>query len=347
MDGPRRGATVSGARERPVVPEHARFCLACDGPVGRSRAGRPGRERGTCPWCRVPFDLTPALRAGDVLAGDRGTYRVVEPWRPGSRGWVYRAEDGAGEPVVLTRLEGPEGVAAGELAVREPEVLVALDVPGLVAARDVARAREAAGPSRHLVLEPVDGERLDGDRLDPAAALDAVVGACAPLAALHARGLLHADVTPANLLAGPGGVTLMDLGSVRRRDDRTSDVWATEGFVAPEVAPGGAGPSVASDVYALGRTLAVLLFDFDHTRSHALRLPEPSRVPLLAARPRLAALLRRATATEPADRHRDVEAFGVEARAVRAEHGANGHDRAWAPAPRRDGDGRDGGGAAT
>ena len=106
MDGPQRIATV---------PEHARFCLACDGPVGRARDGRPGRERGVCPWCRSPYDLTPALAPGVVLDGARASYRVREPWRPGSRGWVYLADvvrpghPDHGTPVVLTRLEGPEG----------------------------------------------------------------------------------------------------------------------------------------------------------------------------------------------------------------------------------------------
>jgi hypothetical protein len=345
MDGPQRIATV---------PEHARFCLVCDGPVGRGRDGRPGRERGVCPWCRSPFDLTPALAPGAVLDGARASYRVREPWRPGSRGWVYLADvDRPGHPddgtsVVLTRLEGPEGPAAGTLAVTEPEVLVDLTVPGLVDARDVAVAAEPAGPSRHLVLGRVEGERLDAVRpVHLATALDAVIAAAEPLAALHARGLLHADVTPANLLAGPGGTTLMDLGSVRRVDDRTSDVWGTDGFLAPEIAPGGDGPSVASEVYALGRTLAVLAIDFDHTRVEALRLPDPARAPLLAEHPPLARLLARATAPDPGTRHPDVPAFAAEARSVRAGVASDGHRRAVAPAPRDGSDGRPGGGAAT
>ena len=345
MDGPYRGATV---------PEHARFCLACDGPVGRGRAGRPGRERGICPWCRSPFDLTPALVPGDRLDGGRGSYRIREPWRPGSRGWVYLADvvgpggEANGAPVVLTRLEGPEGVAAGELAVREPEVLVDLAVPGLVAARDVAVGAEPAGPSRHLVLDRVPGRRLDADRpLDPATALDVVLAVCSPLTALHTRGLLHADVTPANLLAAPSRVTLMDLGSMRRRDDRTSDLWGTTGFLAPEITPGGAGPEVASEVYALGRTLAVLLLDFDHTLAYAMRLPEPARAPLLAEQPGLARLLSRATAPDPDDRHPDVAAFAAEADTVRAQLRATGHDHAELPVPRRGRDGDHGGGAAT
>ena len=85
------------------------------------------------------------------------------------------------------------------------------------------------------------------------------------------------------------GITVLDLGSVRRVEDRWSDVWTTTGFVAPEIHPGGPGPSVASEVFALGRTLAVLLADFDHQRRHAHRLPDPAGVPVLRDDPDLMA----------------------------------------------------------
>ena len=307
------------------MPERSRFCPQCDGPVGRGRGGRPGRERGTCPWCGAPFDLRPVLAPGTELAGRRGRYVVRSPLLRGGRGWLYAGAtlaDGAatpGEPVVLSRLEGPEGRAAGTLAVEETEVLLALDVPGLVRARDVVTATEPGGPARHLVLDHVDGTPLgDGRPWAPLPALDAVIDALPAVAALHALGLLHADLGPANLLRAPDATTVMDLGSLRRRADRTSDVWATTGFVAPEIAPGGAGPSELSDVFALGRTLAVLVADFDHTRSHALRLPDPATVPVLREHPELFALLARATAVDPADRHPDVAALATEARAVRA-----------------------------
>lgn len=327
MDGP--GPGTSG----PPVPEQARFCARCDGPVGRGRSGRPGPERGTCPWCGAAFDVRPDLAAGVELAGDADRYRVRAPLVRGARGWSYTAtRDHDGALVVLGRLEGPDGRAAGALAVEETEVLLALDVPGLVHARDVVRAEGRDGPVRLLVLDHVPGEVLSAARpCPPAEALDAVLGAVPPLAALHRHGLLHADVNPSNLLRGPDHarpgrpglhrlITVLDLGSVRRVEDRHSDVWATTGFIAPEIHPGGAGPSVASEVFALGRTLAVLLADFDHLRSHALRLPDPAGVPVLRDDPDLVALLARATDPDPAGRHRSVEAFAEEARRVRARY---------------------------
>jgi serine/threonine-protein kinase PknG len=310
----------------PPVPEQARFCARCDGPVGRGRAGRPGPERGVCPWCGARFDVRPDLAVGTDLAGAADRYRVRAPLARGARGWSYtgtRIRDGA--LVVLGRLEGPDGPAAGALAVSETAVLLGLDIPGLVHARDEVRAEGRDGPVRLLVLDHVDGEALSEHRpCPPAEALDAVLGAVPAIAALHAHGLLHADLNPSNLLTGPDGITVLDLGSVRRVEDRRSDVWTTTGFVAPEIHPGGPGPSVASEVFALGRTLAVLLADFDHQRRHAHRLPDPAGVPVLRDDPDLVALLTRATHPDPDHRHRSVEAFAAEARRVRARYGTAG-----------------------
>lgn len=333
MDGPGPGTTG------PPVPEQARFCTRCDGPVGRGRSGRPGPERGTCPWCGAPYDIRPDLAVGTELTGVSGRerYRVRAPLVRGARGWSYtatRLRDDA--LVVLGRLDGPEGPAAGALAVDETEVLLALDVPGLVHARDVVHAAGRAGAVRLLVLDHVTGEPLSARRpCPPAEALDAVLGAVGPLAALHAHGLLHADLNPSNLLTGPDGITVLDLGSVRRVTDRESDVWTTTGFVAPEIHPGGPGPSVASEVFALGRTLAVLLADFDHMRNHALRLPDPAGVPVLRADPDLVALLARATDPDPARRHRSVEAFAAETRRVRARYTARPGESGVGGAARR------------
>jgi serine/threonine-protein kinase PknG len=268
--------------------------------------------------------VRPDIPTGAELVGRTDRYRIRAPLGRGARGWSYtatRLRDGA--LVVLGRLDGPEGPAAGALAVGETEVLLALDVRGLVRARDVVRADGRHGPVRLLVLDHVTGEPLSARRpCPPAEALDAVLGAVPPVAALHAHGLLHADLNPSNLLTGPDGITVLDLGSVRRDDDRTSDVWATTGFVAPEIHPGGPGPSVASEVFALGRTLAVLLADFDHVRGYALRLPDPAGIPVLRDDPDLVALLARATDRDPARRHPGVEAFAAEARRVRARYTA-------------------------
>ncbi|MFC5062730.1 protein kinase domain-containing protein [Actinomycetospora atypica] len=264
-----------------LLPEARRTCPECDAPVGRGRDGRPGRLTGTCSFCRRPFDLRPRLAPGTLLAA---RYRVVDLLARGGD-WVYLASDEAtGDGVVVTRRRDDDAAT--------PALLLGVDHPALVRLVDVV-----TDPAVHLVVERLHGAPARGP-MSPAAAA-ALVGTLAPaVGRLHARGLLHADLKPANVLVTDRGPVLADLGSVRRADDRTSPVWGTEGFLAPEIAPGGDGPSVASEVYALGRTLDVLLGA--PVLAH-LGPPRPAT--------ELDAVVRRATAVDPGLRHPDVAAL--------------------------------------
>jgi hypothetical protein len=303
--GSRRGLrSVPAGRRAPdalleqaaaLFPESRRWCPHCDAAVGRARDGRPGRLRGTCAHCRRPFDLTPDLVPGTVVAG---RWRVTGLLARGGD-WLHTAVGTHGEPVVLARRRDEDATT--------PALLYDRGHPALVGLRDVV-AHEG---TVLLVLDPVEGEPAHGPT-DPATAAAVVRGIAPAVAHLHGLGLLHADLKPGNVLVGPRGPVLVDLGSVRRLDDRVSPVWGTEGFLAPEVAPGGAGPSVASEVYALGRTLDVLL-------------GRPVR-PQLAPRGTggaptcLDPVIARATAHDPAQRHPDVEALAADlAAASRAD----------------------------
>src|SRR5207237_4153034 len=73
---------------------------------------------------------------------------------------------------------------------------------------------------------------------------------------LHSQGLLYCDFKPDNVIQAGDTIKLIDLGGVRRVDDEQSAIYGTTGFQAPEVAD--VGPSVASDIFTVGRTLAVL-----------------------------------------------------------------------------------------
>jgi hypothetical protein len=114
--------------------------------------------------------------------------------------------------------------------------------------------------------EYVEGETLEakvrehgalGGTEACAIALDILDG----LAALHARGILHRDVTPANVVLSDRGAVLIDLGIARRQDpDAGHDtrVLGTWGYAAPEQF-GFAATDERSDVYAAGRVLLFML----------------------------------------------------------------------------------------
>jgi serine/threonine-protein kinase PknG len=286
---PARGGVPEAllTRAAALFPQSGRWCPHCDAAVGRSRGGRPGRLRGTCAHCRRPFDLTPDLAPGAVLA-DR--WRVTGLLARGGD-WLYTAVGPDGGPVVLARRRDADTVT--------PALLLGHGEPALVGLRDVV---EHPGTVL-LVLDPVAGDPAHGPT-DPATAAALVLGIAPAVAHLHGLGLLHADLKPGNVLCGPHRPVLVDLGSVRRLDDRVTPVWGTEGFLAPEISPGGAGPSVASEVYALGRTLDVLL-------------GRPVRPQLAPRRSAVAAtgldpVIARATAADPGQRHPDVESFAAD-----------------------------------
>ena len=87
---------------------------------------------------------------------------------------------------------------------------------------------------------------------------------------LHDVGLLFCDFKPDNVIQQGDAVKLIDLGGVRRIDDLDSAIFGTVGYQAPEVPE--VGPSVASDIYTIGRTLATLVLDFRGNTTHVRRV---------------------------------------------------------------------------
>jgi serine/threonine-protein kinase PknG len=162
------------------------------------------------------------------------------------------------------------------------------------------------GPSLKQILK--QRREANGDIADPLPVDRAIAYVLAIMPAfgyLHRRGLVYCDFKPDNLIQVGDQVKLIDLGGVRRLDDPSGDVYGTIGFQAPEIAD--AGPSISSDVYTIGRTLAVLTVDFkgyQSTFQHSL--PDPAEHPALATNPSFHRLLLKATAQHPDDRFQSV-----------------------------------------
>jgi serine/threonine-protein kinase PknG len=128
---------------------------------------------------------------------------------------------------------------------------------------------------------------------------------------LHDLGLIYCDFKPDNLIQVGDAVKLIDLGGVRRVDDQESAIYGTVGYQAPEVAQ--VGPSVASDIYTIGRTLLVLMMEFRGYQSrYVASLPPVAETPLFAEHDSLYRLLAKACAADPADRFASVDEFRVQ-----------------------------------
>jgi serine/threonine-protein kinase PknG len=99
---------------------------------------------------------------------------------------------------------------------------------------------------------------------------------------------------------------LIDLGGVYRMDDASSPIYGTRGFQAPEIAT--TGPTVPSDLFTVGRTLAVLCTDFrGYQSAYEFDLPPQDEVPVYTAYDSLYRFLLRATDSHPDNRFQSAD----------------------------------------
>jgi serine/threonine-protein kinase PknG len=118
--------------------------------------------------------------------------------------------------------------------------------------------------------------------------------------------MLYCDLKPDNVIQAGEQLKLIDLGAVRQTDDYESPLFFTLGYSAPELATEGA--SIASDIYTVGRTLAVLSIEFaGYTTRHKYTLPGPDEEPLFALFGSYHRVLKRATHTDPQQRFASAE----------------------------------------
>ncbi|MGO4342746.1 serine/threonine-protein kinase [Pedococcus sp. 2YAF34] len=212
----------------------------------------------------------PGYRLGDLLgAGGTGTV-----WA------ATREADGAqcAVKVVAVGTDADTSAAARELA-----VLGRVDVEGLVGFHEAVALGDEGAASIALVLDHVGGGSLERvvrarGRLSVGESVTVLAPVARTLAGLHALGVTHGDVSPANVLFERSGRPLLgDLGVARLAGEGWADAYGTDGFVAPEVLDGApVGP--AADVYAVG-ALAWYCVTGAPPGPAALRPPLESLVP--------------------------------------------------------------------
>lgn len=300
------------------VPESKRHCSKCDAPVGREKNGRPGRPDGFCTKCGTAYSFTPKLTRGDLVGGQ---YEVLGCLAHGGLGWIYLAVDRRVNDrwVVLKGLLDTGDQDALAVAIAERRFLAEVDHPNIVRIINFVEHPDLRSGSvdGYIVMEYIGGKSLkdianerrtpDGRR-EPLPVEQAIAFALEALPALgylHARGLVYCDFKIDNVIQSGDTLRLIDLGAVCRSGD-DGPIYGTVGYQAPEIAVD--GPSVASDLYTVARTLAVLSFDFQSYRStHQFELPGPEQVPLFERYESYYRLLLRATDPDPARRFGSAE----------------------------------------
>ena len=286
---------------------------------------------------------TEGASSDELSCEELGEFRILKPIGGGGMGvvylawWMTRARPVA---LKLLRAEGLRSAGARRRFRREMELMQRLDHPGVC--RVYAYGEEDGAP--YIAMQLVEGPsmaesiaaaRRRGDLpsgADLRAVLECFESLAGALDAAHARGLVHRDVKPANVLLEPDGrPILVDFGLARQLEGETSfqtDARAcvgTPAYVAPELL-GGAVPDARADVYALGVSLyerLTLELPWNAPTWQALvlrveREPEPDprrRNPAVPAA--LALVVRTAMAKDPRRRYQSARALAADLAAVR------------------------------
>ncbi|MBC3861567.1 protein kinase [Undibacterium jejuense] len=282
----------------PEVPLHKRHCPKCDAQVNRAK--------GFCPACGTPYDFVARLKAGDVVAGK---YEIKGPIAFGGLGWIYLGWDQVLQRwVVLKGLLNANDEASAAAAVAERRYLAVLKHSKIVAIYDFVNQ----GTEGFIIMEYVGGQTVHSLRkqrgpLPVTEAISYILGILPAFAYLHAQGLVYCDFKPDNVMIEAGDVKLIDMGAVRKIGDPNGDIYATIGFSAPEAST---DPIAVSDLYTLGRALAVLIMDFKFSSDYEFKLPSPDSAEVLAENESLYRFLLRATHTDPDERFQTADEMG-------------------------------------
>lgn len=253
----------------------------------------------------------PTLSAGDIVAGQ---YEVIGPIAHGGMGWIYLALDHnvSDRWVVLKGMMAT--VTRQERAVAESERAFLADIthPGIVKIFNFID--DPRSPGGFIVMEYVGGPSLrdrrrlqKGNTLDVDVAIGYILSVLPALEYLHSRGVVYNDLKPDNIIITEDQVKLIDLGAVTGIG-AYGHIFGTKGFQAPEIAR--TGPTVASDIYTVGRTLASLVVNLPVTDGvYDPGLPSPDDEPLFRRYLSLYRLLLRATDPDPDVRFSSVRSL--------------------------------------
>jgi serine/threonine-protein kinase PknG len=300
----------------PVVSESKRNCWNCGKPVGRSSGEGKGPLSGDCWNCGSPYSFVPGLARGTMVADQ---YEIQGAIAHGGLGWIYLATDRnvSDRAVVLKGLLNSRDAQAQAVALAERQFLASVSHPGIVEIYNFVEHHTETGRTYgYIVMEYIGGSTLKDVIAEQRAingpdsllsieqAIAYVLEVLPAVSYLHSIGLVYNDIKPENIMVGAEEVKLIDLGAVSPINGY-GHLYGTPGFQAPEIVK--TGPQVATDIYSLGRTLAVLTLDMPMQNGRYVDgLPDPADNDILATNPSFYRLLQTATNPDPA--HRFVSA---------------------------------------
>jgi len=211
----------------------------------------------------------------DVLGTRLGRYEVRERIGRGGMATVYRAWDMNLERLVAVKVlhehlaEDPDFKNRFE---REAKLVAALSHPNIVQVFDFDHEERNGEPLYYMVMPLITGPTLrakmeqakaSGKRLSLDEIEKVVEAVCGALGYAHQQGMVHRDVTPANILYNNGGgIVLADFGLAKLASSvamtQTGMTTGTPIYMSPEQATGDA-LDARSDIYSFGVVLYEML----------------------------------------------------------------------------------------
>lgn len=248
----------------------------------------------------------PTLKAGDIVAGQ---YEIAGPLAHGGLGWIYLAIDHnvSDRWVVLKGMMASANQRDQAIVQSEREFLAEISHPGIVKIINFIDPAQSGVDTGFIVMEYVGGPSLRQRKKtfhDGLMPIDLAIGYILELLPaldyLHSRGVVYNDLKPDNVLLTEDHVTLIDVGAVTGIG-AYGHIYGTPGFQAPEIAT--TGPTVASDIYTVGRTLASLILSLPSANGvYDPGIPTPAEVPMFRRYISLYRFLKRACDENPEHR---------------------------------------------
>ena len=265
------------------------------------------------------------MEPGQVFA-DR--FRIEHSIGEGGIGLVFKARDLRQNAAVAIKCLRPEYAKEPRIRrrfMREARAIGRLTHPHIV---KMFSYGEDKGGVPYIAMELIDGtpmSELREEEMTVEHLLTLVDQVLSALAYTHARGIIHRDVKPENIIVvntapgAPPATKLLDFGFARVEDDQDpkltqihGDAFGTPQYMAPEQASGKGSVGPPTDVYAVGVVLYEFLsgappFTGAHGMAVALKhlmeeVPPLRPRPHLAMPPGLEALVDKALRKEPRDR---------------------------------------------
>ncbi|MEU7586154.1 protein kinase [Micromonospora sp. NPDC049230] len=259
-----------------------------------------------------------ALHAGRLLAR---RYRLLDQIGAGGMSVIWRARDEVLDRVVALKVLAPSLAADArfrDMVREEARAAAQLVHPHVTSVHDYGETVAPDGSiTSFVVMELLSGEelelRLTEGPLPWTEAVQVAAQVADALAAAHRLGIVHRDITPANVMMTGSGVKVLDFGIATRigtpDDDEDGGTFGTPAYVAPERLDG-APAQPSTDVYSLG----VLLYEaltgrvpypaetWEQLSAALANGPAPTLAELPELPPAVTGICLRSLARDPADR---------------------------------------------